>query len=450
MRLGIIKPRGWSSVVGPAGFAAVAVALLVYDHVHRQVNDVVFWLSLVLVAAIFVWLVGKTASAVAREHRKGVVDQLTGLPNARKLESDLGAALATPDSWLLVLVSLDGMPAYNDRHGHAAGDQLLRGFSRSLADTAIALGGTAYCTTGAAFALLTRPQARLSSAIVTAVTAIPLEPDEENLVSASHGEVGVPEEAGDPRLALQIATQRLASHKQRQRLSVRGQVRDVLLAVLAARRRELRENARDVAYWVIAIGRKLGLDRDQLDDVVLAAELRDVGLLTVSEATLEKQLGRDQREVELMHQHPIAGEAILNAAPTLASVAPLVRAANEHVDGSGYPDGLFGQAIPLGSRIIAVCAAFSALTAGAQHPTLSVSDACDVLKRHAGTQFDGDVVDALASVANEATAISGTGDAGSVAPAVRRDQAQPPAAVGAGTRAPTATATASATLPRHF
>src|SRR5437868_3296331 len=72
--LGVARPAGWNAVVGPAVFAAVAIALLVYDHVHRQVTDVVFWLSLALVALICVWLVSKTAAAVVREHRKGRVD----------------------------------------------------------------------------------------------------------------------------------------------------------------------------------------------------------------------------------------------------------------------------------------------------------------------------------------------------------------------------------------
>jgi diguanylate cyclase (GGDEF)-like protein len=397
--LGIAKPRGWNSVIAPAVFAGVAVALLVYDHVHRQVTDVVFWLSLVLVAAIFVWLVSKTAAAVARERGKALADELTGLGNGRKLETDLAAALApgAGEGWLLVLVGLDGVPAYNDRYGHAAGDELLRGFARGLSETAAGLGGVAYRAAYGGFALVIPLRARLPSAVSAAVAATPLECNDEHLVSTSYAEVSVPDEAPDSKLALQIATQRLAARKQRQRQSARGQVRDVLLAVLAARRASRADHPRDLAQWIVTVGRKLGLDREQLDDIVLAAELREIGLLTVPETTLAKRSDLDAREVELVRRHPIAGERILNAASTLAPVAALVRAANEHVDGSGFPDGLVGQAIPLGARIIAVCAAFS----NEQHAGRSISAACEELECHVGTQFDHNVVAALVGAAGE-------------------------------------------------
>ena len=412
--LGIAKPHGWGAVIAPAVFASVAVALLVYDHVHRQVTDVVFWLTLALVAAIFVWLVSKTAAAVAREHGEALADELTGLPNARKLEADLAAAVASRagEGWLLVLVGIDGVPSYNDRHGAAAGEQLLRGFAGCLAQTAVGLGGTAYRAAEGGFALLSPLRSRVPSAIAAAVAATPLEHDEEHLVSASYAEVRVPDEAADARLALQIAGQRLAVRRQRQRRSARGQVRDVLLAVLAARRSPRPDNPRDLAQWIVAVGRNLGLDRDQLDDIVLASELREIGLLAVPETTLAKRSGLDAGELELIRRHPIAGERILNAAPTLAPIAALVRAANEHVDGSGYPDGLIGQAIPLGARIIAVCAAFSA----EQHARRSVAAACEELERRAGTQFDRNVVTALLASAGEA--------AGSTAPLAGADAAR--------------------------
>jgi diguanylate cyclase (GGDEF)-like protein len=422
----------------------VAVALLVYDHVHRQVTDVVFWLSLALVAAIFVWLVGKTAAAIAREHGKGLVDELTGLANARKLDADLAAALAPEapgagESWLLVLVGLDGVPAYNDRYGHGAGDELLRAFARCLSDTAAGLDGTAYRAAYGGFVLLTPLRARLPSAIAAAVAATPLERDEGHLVSTSYAEVCIPDEAADSRLALQIATQRLAARRQRRRQSARGQVRDVLLAVLAARRSPRPDHPRDLVQWIVTVGRKLGLDRDQLDDIVLAAELREIGLLAVPETTLAKRSDLDAREVELIRRHPIAGERILSAAPTLAPVAALVRAANERVDGSGYPDGLIGQAIPLGARIIAACSAFSALSPAEQRAESGVFAACDELERRAGTEFDRTVVAALVSAAHEAAGSTGALAAGG---APRHDVGEAArASEVASARAPDATAT---------
>jgi two-component system, cell cycle response regulator len=397
--LGLAKPRGWSTVVGPAVFAAIAVALLVYDHVHSRVTDIVFWLALALVATIFVWLVCKTAATVAREHSSALIDELTGLPSREKLEQDLAAALApgADEHWVLVLVELDGLQVFNDSHGHAAGDEVLLGFASSLADVAGGLSSTAYRVQGGGFAVLARTGSSPAGAVVTAVSAVSPHEDPDHVIETSHGDVRIPEEAGDPRFALELAAQRRRARKQRQRRSARGQLRQVLLEVVAARRPEARAQASELAQWIIAVGRELDL-KQELDDIMLAAELRDIGLLTVPEETLAKDIGLSETELDLIRGHPIAGQRILGAAPALAAPAALVRATHEHFDGSGYPDGAAGAAIPLGSRLIAVCVAFAAMTSA---HGMSPEKALAELYRRAGTQFDPQVVHALATVIQE-------------------------------------------------
>jgi HD-GYP domain-containing protein (c-di-GMP phosphodiesterase class II) len=87
------------------------------------------------------------------------------------------------------------------------------------------------------------------------------------------------------------------------------------------------------------------------------------------------------------------------AAPALAETAPLVRSSHERMDGAGYPDRLEGTGIPLGSRIIAVCDAFDAMTTDRIYkPAIETSAALDELARHAGSQFDPAVVEALSSL----------------------------------------------------
>jgi two-component system, cell cycle response regulator len=98
----------------------------------------------------------------------------------------------------------------------------------------------------------------------------------------------------------------------------------------------------------------------------------------------------------------VAGERIIGAAPGLAPVAALVRASSEHFDGSGFPDGIAGEAIPLGARIIAVAVTFAALTAPRPYrAALSTADALEELRRCAGTQFDPRAVEALAADLSE-------------------------------------------------
>jgi two-component system cell cycle response regulator len=97
-----------------------------------------------------------------------------------------------------------------------------------------------------------------------------------------------------------------------------------------------------------------------------------------------------------MRRHTLIGERIVLAAPALANTAPLIRSSHERIDGHGYPDGLAGDNIPLGSRIIAVCDAYHAMTSDrAYRPGIGIDAALQQLHRHAGTQFDPTVVEAF-------------------------------------------------------
>ena len=97
-----------------------------------------------------------------------------------------------------------------------------------------------------------------------------------------------------------------------------------------------------------------------------------------------------------MADHPVAGERILMRIPDLAMIAPVVRHEHEHWDGSGYPDGLRGRLIPIGSRIILACDAYHAMIADRPYrEAMSPQDAAAGLRHGAGSQFDPEVVDAL-------------------------------------------------------
>jgi HD-GYP domain-containing protein (c-di-GMP phosphodiesterase class II) len=100
-----------------------------------------------------------------------------------------------------------------------------------------------------------------------------------------------------------------------------------------------------------------------------------------------------------MQRDTLIGERIVLAAPALASTAPLIRSSHERADGRGYPDGLRGTDIPLGSRIIAACDYFDAMTSGRSHrEPVPVEIALAELGRRAGSQFDPAVIDALNEV----------------------------------------------------
>jgi HD-GYP domain-containing protein (c-di-GMP phosphodiesterase class II) len=141
---------------------------------------------------------------------------------------------------------------------------------------------------------------------------------------------------------------------------------------------------------------QLGMCAEDIDDVVRAAELHDVGKLAVPREILDKPGPLDNAEWAVMRRHTVIGERMLLAAPALAAVAPLVRSSHERWDGGGYPDGLCGPAIPLGARIVAVCDAFDAMTTDRVYRRgMAPKDALTELRRCAGTQFDPAVVDAF-------------------------------------------------------
>ena len=121
------------------------------------------------------------------------------------------------------------------------------------------------------------------------------------------------------------------------------------------------------------------------------------------DAILAKPGPLDEREWEFVRQHTLVGERILRAAPALHSVAKLVRSSHERFDGTGYPDGLVGQTIPLGARIVSACDAWDAMiTTRPYRHALSTADALQELRRCSGTQFDPVVVRALCAEVDSA------------------------------------------------
>ncbi len=171
---------------------------------------------------------------------------------------------------------------------------------------------------------------------------------------------------------------------------------EALAAALAAKDAYTADHARSIAIQAEAVGRRLGLTGQELRDVRLGAVFHDIGKIAVPEAILNKPGPLTPAEREVMERHTLAGEEILAPVEFLAGVRKLVRHEHERWDGAGYPDGLAGEEIPLGSRIILACDALHAMTSDRPYRgALPVAVAHEELRRHAGTQFDARVVAAL-------------------------------------------------------
>ncbi len=163
------------------------------------------------------------------------------------------------------------------------------------------------------------------------------------------------------------------------------------------------DHSDDVLTLSDAVGRRLGLDELLLRQLASGAQLHDIGKVAMPLSILNKPTALSEAEWTVIREHTVIGERILRSVPAMSDIATIVRHSHEHWDGSGYPDGLSGEAIPLPSRVILCADAFHAMRCDrpyrrgrAAEAALAEIEAC------AGAQFDPAVADAFLAVADDA------------------------------------------------
>jgi two-component system, cell cycle response regulator len=396
---------GWLLLAVPTVFAAVALGVLVYDHFAR-VTPLALGLAslcvLVVIARMALTFRENLAMLATRTH-EAETDPLTGLGNRRRLMLDLERRLAEPDErpMVLALFDLNGFKHYNDTFGHPAGDALLARLGRSLA-TFSALRGSAYRMGGDEFCALLERGREPVDVLVRAAASTLTEDGDGFAIRASHGAVELPDETADAIEALRLADGRMYANKNSGRASAGEQSSSVLMTALVERNPDLGDHVNGVAELAEAVARTLGLSDEEIEQVRIAAALHDVGKVAIPDAILNKPGPLDEDDWAFVRRHTLIGETIMQAAPALRSAARLVRSSHERVDGTGYPDALRGDAIPLGSRIIFVCDAFDAMLSRRPYsPPLPVDEALAELRRNSGTQFDPLVVGAFSIVVGD-------------------------------------------------
>jgi len=403
------RVEDWRLVSVPSLSLLAALGVFVYGNLHHQLTAPALGLAMATVLAVCVHLmmtVRENIAMLAGSRRLALTDPLTGLGNRRQLVEDLNVACrraAGGERWELVLYDLNGFKRYNDTFGHPAGDALLARLSEKLR-TIVSPHGTAYRMGGDEFCVLFRNAAgTLDEALVQASVASLSENGPGFSIDASHGVVAIPTGGGEPADVLQLADQRLYRRKDETReASAVQQLRDVLLQAFEERYPDLQEHQRGVGSLALAVGRRLGMSGEELDVLARAAELHDVGKIAIPDAILHKAGPLDEEEWRFMHKHTILGERILTAAAALRPVARLVRSSHERFDGGGYPDGLRGEEIPLGARVIFVCDAFDAMTSDRAYSTARPpEEALRELQACAGTQFDPEVVAVFGEIFHE-------------------------------------------------
>jgi GAF domain-containing protein len=161
-----------------------------------------------------------------------------------------------------------------------------------------------------------------------------------------------------------------------------------LIAALDARDSYTGEHSEAVVGHATAVARHMGLDQSAVAEVRQVALLHDIGKIAIPDAILNKDGPLTEGEWRVMRTHPVRSAALVSAVPGLAHLAPAVRAEHERWDGTGYPDGLKGERIPLASRITFVCDAYDAMTSDRPYRTaMNPVEACQEIVDGSGSQF---------------------------------------------------------------
>jgi putative nucleotidyltransferase with HDIG domain len=192
---------------------------------------------------------------------------------------------------------------------------------------------------------------------------------------------------------------------ERRRLHAESLGVQALLAAIDARDHYTGDHSKSVVRLSAQVARRMDLSARQITEAEQVALLHDVGKVAVPDEILQKPGPLDERERLLIEQHPVVGAKIVRSIAGLAHLAPAIRAGHERWDGSGYPDGLEGDGIPVVSRITFACDAFDAMTSDRPYRrSLGTDRARRELEDNAGSQFCSRTVHALMSVIDDQAA----------------------------------------------
>jgi diguanylate cyclase (GGDEF)-like protein len=417
---------GWRALSVPVVGAEPLGALTVWCNQPRpfQPREAELLDALATQAAIAV----ENTILLERTRRLATTDPLTGVANHRellnRLDASLEAACANQLPLAVLMVDVDRFKEINDTFGHPTGDDVLRAVASLLTttvrptDLVARYGGDEF--------LVVLPHATADEAYLTAQRLVhtvgqrnPVPALQQVNVSISVGLATFPEDATTRRALIQAADQAMyfAKHEGGCRVyridtSIRMYERDparlhalveranlatieTLAAAIEARDPYTRGHIERVGQCAVAIAADLGVPAEQWEILRLAARLHDIGKIGISDAILKKPGPLTPEEYEAIKAHSRIGHDMLRSVPFLQTQLPIILHHHEHLDGSGYPSGLHGEAIPLAARILLVADALDAMTSDRVYrKALPLEEAVRRLRRASGKQFDARIVEA--------------------------------------------------------
>jgi diguanylate cyclase (GGDEF)-like protein/PAS domain S-box-containing protein len=328
-------------------------------------------------------------------------DHLTGLYNRYFFEAELKRLDTKRQLPLSIIMGdVNGLKLINDSFTHLEGDKMLQKIASILEistrheDVVCRWGGDEFAillpqtTEAEAMIVLERIKTKCQSSSFQVFQP-----------SLSLG-LATKTETNDPIYGvIKVAEERMYREKLQEGKSMRNSLIATLEATLYEKSMETKEHAENMIDLARQMATKLHFNQDQINTITLVARLHDIGKITIPDTVLQKPGPLTDIEWEQIRNHPETGSRIVQNIPELTHIAEGILCHHERYDGSGYPQGLKGDDIPLMARVISIVDAYEVMTNGRSYrPAVTHDEAIDELNRHAGTQFDPELVPLFVSL----------------------------------------------------
>lgn len=425
----IIAATAFGAYVGTGTAILSGLSLFLLDHrIYHGLPEQVFQTNLLVgsVSALSAWVVGGLLDIEKKTQRELIkladYDQLTGLYNHRylqeKLALSLGEAAAKKVPLSVVLFDIDQFRFYNAVYGYHKGDEILAEVGKLFLeqvkepDYAARYGSDEFALVllglnreqAATRAADLKEQVEARAAPVLEKIGTPAKP-----LTVTIGTAGYPAD-GDSVMPLIRAAendlfrtkyskgktylyQSILSEISTLKIKEAFPTLQTLVALIHAKDRYTFGHCERVLSYALALAERLGLSEEEKDTLRHGAYLHDIGKIEIDSTLLTKEGSLAHHEWEIMKNHTVWGSEMLQSLASFKEILPIIRSHHENYNGTGYPDGLAGEDIPLLARILRIADSFDAMTSDRPYRSaLSFAESCLELKRNAGTLYDPKLV----------------------------------------------------------
>ena len=342
---------------------------------------------------------------IMNEHLQDVAttDSLTGLENRLAFDSLLSTISqesTQKNLWTMFLMDVNGLKYANDTFGHQAGDELIKAAANAI-KKAYGASGNCFRIGGDEFAVITHAPLDLHFHLYSALQNNIKEYNKKALYHLSiavgksrlHNDSGTRKSISDWKMEadLNMYRDKVRYHKPVKNIDNQS-LRDLvscLISIVEAKDPFTANHSERVKAFSELIARSLGLSESSISLITHAAQLHDIGKMGISDYILEKPEKLTDEEFEIIKQHPVIGAKILMQSNYTQELVQIVLHHHERYDGRGYPEGLKGESIPIGARIVAIADSIDAMTSKRIYRDAMSLDYCrNEIEKNLGIMYD--------------------------------------------------------------